>query len=410
MQLNTQELQIQNIGNTRLLYYPNQSYLTNIQILTQVGSAAEEKNQQGLAHILEHMFFKGSQKRPGGTAISRAANHIGAKMNAYTSYDHTVYHISVLNEVFSEGFDILADMYMNPLFPEEEFAKELNPILSELREREDDPESYLMERSFARYFGEIYHPIIGTEESIRSSTVEAMHSFKSKFYGGENCLISVVGGVGQNLVLEETEKFFKKTFQAEVHTPKKAQCRAGELSLQKAGIREAYYSLLFPALENTHPDRYKQDMMSYLLGGNDSALLFERIREELGMSCYGIYSWIMRNEPYSILGINCGIAKEELEQLHEEVMACIRRIYKEKLEEDRLQRAKAALRASVAARAETSAGMNSMLALAVLRGETENPVQSFLSRMERIELQDIQEIAEQTLLHGPMLKSTLLPL
>jgi zinc protease len=119
---------------------PNKSYITNIQILTDVGSMAEDQDIQGMAHILEHMFFKGSQKFRGGTAISRAANDIGGKLNAYTTYDHTVFYISVLNDSFEAGFDLLSDMYRNPLFPEDEFKKELNPILSEMREREDDPE------------------------------------------------------------------------------------------------------------------------------------------------------------------------------------------------------------------------------------------------------------------------------
>src|SRR5689334_11953363 len=124
------------INGTRVVYCKNSSYLTSIQILTGIGSSAEAPETQGLAHILEHMFFKGSRKRPGGTAISRAANDIGGKMNAYTSYDHTAYYMTVLNEHFEEAIDILGDMYLNPLFPREEFAKELNPILSEFRETE----------------------------------------------------------------------------------------------------------------------------------------------------------------------------------------------------------------------------------------------------------------------------------
>ena len=144
MRFNGDNLSLLDVNGIRVLHHQNESFLTNIQILTSVGSTAEEKNNQGLAHILEHMFFKGSRKRPGGKAISRAANDIGGKMNAYTTYDHTAYYITVLNDVFETGFDILADMYQNPLFPEEEFKKELNPILSEYREREDDPESFIV--------------------------------------------------------------------------------------------------------------------------------------------------------------------------------------------------------------------------------------------------------------------------
>ena len=408
MKLKTEAIETKNIGNARFLYYPHQSYLTNIQILTDVGSAAEDDSKQGLAHILEHMFFKGSQKRAGGTAISRAANAIGAKMNAYTTYDHTVYYISVLNDSFAEGFDILADMYLNPLFPPEEFKKELNPILSELREREDDPENFLIEKAFARYFGKEYHPIIGTEESVRAATVEMMHSFKEDFYGGENCLVSIVGGVSKEEAFAAAEKFFLKGSPKKQKKKVQPTLNAGKLELKKEGIREAYCHFLFPALETKHPDRFKQDMMNYLLGGNDSSLLFERIREELGMSCYGIYSWVMRNEPFTSLGLSCGIAAEEVERLEEEVEKQIKRICDAPLTEDRLERAKASLRSSIAARAETSAGINSMIALPVLRKEKENPIEKALRELESIQLNDVLELARETL-GGPCLKAVLWP-
>ena len=411
MELKTEAIETKTLGDVRFLYYPHKSYLTNIQILTGVGSAAEDDTRQGLAHILEHMFFKGSKKRVGGTAISRAANSIGAKMNAYTTYDHTVYYISVLNESFAEGFDILADMYSNPLFPPEEFAKELNPILSEFREREDDPDNFLLERTFEEYFGEAYHPIIGTEESIRGATVEMMHAFKEDFYGGENCLISIVGGVSKKEAFRAAEKFFlenNSTLHKKQDMKSLAKRKAGRLELKKEGIREAYCHFLYPALESQDPERFKQDMMSYLLGGNDSSLLYERIREELGMSCYGIYSWTMRNDPFTSLGISCGIAVEEIEKLENEVEKQVKRICEAPLTEDRLERAKASLRSSIAARAETSAGLNSMIALPVLRGEKENPIQKALRELENVQLSDVLDLARRTL-DGPCLKAFLRP-
>ncbi|MEQ9363338.1 MAG: pitrilysin family protein [Leptospirales bacterium] len=396
------------VDGVRVVHYQNDSFLTNIQILTGVGSSAESKDIMGLAHILEHMFFKGSTKRPGGTNISRAANDIGGKMNAYTTYDHTVYYITVMNDAFEEGFDILADMYQNPLFDQAEFDKELNPILSEYREREDDPESFLAERSLARYFGDAYHPIIGTEETIQSATVAGMHAFKRRFYGGNNCLVCIAGGVDRETVVRTVRDLFPPTAATESVPRLAVSHLPGEISLTKPGIQEAYYNLFFPALPPGHADRYKQDMMSYLLGGNDSALLFERVREELGMSCYGIYSWSMRHEPFSLLGVSCGIAPDELDQLHGEVEDQIKRICDSKLDEDRLRRGKASLRTSLAAKSETSNGMGGMIGVPILRGETENPVKKALREIEAITLDDVLEQAQATL-NCPMFKSILLP-
>jgi len=399
---------IQTLNGQRFLFRQNQSFLTNIQILTNVGSAAEEAPIHGMAHILEHMFFKGSKKRPAGTAISRAANDIGGKMNAYTTYDHTVYYITVLNDRFEEGFDILADMYLNPLFPEAEFAKELNPILSEFREREDDPENFMVERALESYLGSGYHPVIGTAETIRSATVEKMHEFKRSYYGGDNTLISVVGGVEQERVEAAIGSLFQSKQEAQKPEHATTRYAPGELSLKKKGIQEAYYTLFYPALPSMHPDRFKQDMMNYLLGGNDSALLFEKIREELGMSCYGIYSWTMRHEPFSLIGISCGIAPNELDKLHAEVNDQIKRICDSALEPERLARGKASLRTSIAAKSESSSGLNSMTSVPVLKGETEDPVAKALAEIDRITLDDILSFAQKTFSVEPF-KATLLP-
>ena len=175
------------IKDVPVYFYPHQSHLISISIVTKVGSTAEtDPIDYGMAHILEHLFFKGSKKRQLATSISRAANDIGARLNAYTHYDHTVYYITALKEHFIEAFDILADMYSYPLFPKSEFEKELQPILSELREREDDPSNFIFEGALTKYYGKSYHPIIGTQESILNASLEQLHSFRNKYYGGAN--------------------------------------------------------------------------------------------------------------------------------------------------------------------------------------------------------------------------------
>lgn len=403
-----QELDLSHVRGIPVLFQQNESLLTSIQILTNVGSCVEEPDTHGMAHILEHMFFKGSRRRPGAKAISRAANDIGGKMNAYTAYDHTVYYISVLNDSFEQGFDILADMVTNPLFPEDEFRREINPILSELREREDEGESFLTERALHRYLGGQYHPIIGTVETIRGATVEKMHAFHKRYYGRNNFLISIVGGISKARALKAVEDLFIAQPDVETARPPLVPTTPGEIVLRKPGITEAVYLLYFPALPIGHPDRYKQDLMNYILGGNDSSLLFERIREELGLSCYGIDSFTMRYRPFSILTVACGIAPEELETLHKEVVDQIDRIASSRVEEEKLKRAKASLMTSIAAQAETSGGLNSMIGVPVLRGETEHPVTKAMREFNAVTLDDVLDQAQKTFAE-PAFKAVLLP-
>ncbi len=401
-------MEILQVNGIRVLYLKNQSFLTSIQILTDAGSSVETADIYGMAHILEHMFFKGSKKRPTPTAISRAANDIGGKMNAYTSYDHTSYYITVLNESFEEGLDILADMYQNPIFAESEFRKEINPILSEYREREDDPENFLFERTLENFLGEGYHPIIGTKESIESATVDKMRKFKDQYYDGSHLLVVVVGGVALDRVVRAMETSFVPVVSTPRPVTPMAGYTKGELLLRRSGIQEAYYTLLYPALPLNDPRRYKEDMMNYLLGGNDSALLFERIREELGLSTYGIYTFVMRHDSFNVLGISCGIDPEQLDQLHGEVESQIARICNDLMDEAHLNRARVSLRTSIAARTETSASLAGMISVGILKGEKENPVEKALREIESVTLEEIREAAQLTFSH-PLCKAVLVP-
>ncbi len=401
-------MEILEVNGIRVLYHQNQSFLTAIQILTNAGSDAEPDDLYGMAHILEHMFFKGSKKRPAGTDISRAANDIGGKMNAYTTHDHTAYYITVLNEVFETGLDILADMYQNPLFKPEEFQKELNPILSEFREREDDPENYLFEHAMQNYLGKGYHPIIGTQDSIKNATVERMHAFKNQYYGGNNTMIAIIGGVDRARAIKAVADMFPGHEHTDPSPLKSIHYTEGELTLTRKGIQEAYYILLYPALPYFHPDRYRQDMMNYVLGGNDSALLFERIREDLGMSSYGVYSWVQRHDSFQTIGISGGIDPDELDQFDSEIKGQIDRICHSPVEESRLSRARASLRTSIAARTETSNGLGSMLGVPILKGMTENPAEKALHEIETITLEEILDNARETF-SRPAFKAVLLP-
>lgn len=402
-------MKILNVNNNKVVYHYLPSRLTNIQILTNVGSLAEKPDHYGMAHILEHMMFAGSKNYPNRLDITHTASGIGGKLNAWTGVDCTCYHITTLNEFFEKGFDLLSDMYQNPLFPEEEFAKELNPILSELRRSEDSPEEFLCNRIMPELIGnEAGHPILGTESSIRAASVETMNKFHKRYYGGKNTLISIVGGISEERATDIVASSFKGTDTFETAEIPKAEFNAGEKILHKTGITEAVYLLYYPAVHRFHPDRYKQSLMTYILGGSDNGLLFEQIREILGMSCYGIFASQAYFDSHNLIEVSGGIAPEELDKCHEEVMKQIDKLMNTKIDEQRLNRAKAALRTSVALTAESSAGYNGSISISVLKGMTENPLDRLLDEVEAITTDDVLDIAQRTF-NKPSYKAILLP-
>lgn len=402
-------MKILNVNDVRVVYHYLPSKLTNIQILTNVGSISEEPDNFGVAHMLEHNFFRGSKNYPGSMDIQTAANDIGGKLNAWTSNDATCYHISVLNDFFRKGFDILADMYQHPLFPEEEFNKEINPILSEMRRGEDNPDGYLYHRMMPDMIGDAAgHSIIGSEETIKGMTVEKLKVFRANYYGGNNTMISIVGGVSEENVIATIKDLFVLPSAAQQPKIPVVKYKSGGMEIKKAGITEAVYSLYYPALDRFHKDRYKQSLMTYILGGNDSGMLHETIRESLGLSCYGIYASQAHFDSHNLIEVSTGIAPEQLEICHDEVMKQIKKIMTEKVSDSRMSRAKASLRTSIAAASENSGGYNGSISVAILKGETEDPLEKLLDGIEKTTIEDVLEIANQTFSIEPY-KGVLLP-
>jgi predicted Zn-dependent peptidase len=393
-------MRLEKIANTQVLYEKNNSKIINIQILTDIGSSDEHKNEYGVAHFLEHMFFKGTPTRD-AKRINRDADLIGAKLNAWTGHDHTNYHITVLQENFEKGFELLSDIYLNATFPADELEKERTVILSEMRRYDDDPGSYLSDRAVEDFCENgLAHKVIGTEISVKNLTRETLIQFKNRFYGGDNVLISIVGDVEWESVKHIVTQYFKNhSCEYPCHLAT-TQYRQGFLELKKAEIQEAQYQLLYPALPHNHPKAVAQNVMSFVLGGNASALLFERIREELGL-CYGVYSRVYHFEAFNFVEISTGCSEKDLGTLHTEVVQIVDRFKRTKIDEERLEMVKAALLSSFYMGLESSAGLNNFLILSYLRGETGDFVQNRIREIKAVTREDILQLAEETFSVAP---------
>ncbi|HEX9592187.1 MAG TPA: insulinase family protein, partial [bacterium] len=150
-----------------------------------------------------------------------------------------------------------------------------------------------------------------------------------------------------------------------------------------------------------HPDATRQDVMSYVLGGDGSSLLFERIREELGL-CYGIFSGVSRFDGFSALEVATGCAQETLATIHGETRTIIERLCAERIDDDRLEMVKAALLSGLRMTAETSNGYNRIIAVPVLKGETENPYEKKNREIAEVTIEDVRRLAEETFSVPPL--------
>ncbi|OIQ15724.1 MAG: hypothetical protein BM556_17370 [Bacteriovorax sp. MedPE-SWde] len=178
------------------------------QIWFRAGSTLEDKEDHGIAHFLEHMFFKGTPTRP-GAMIAHEVESFGGEVNAFTSFDYTCYYINTPNSHLNQTVDILLDMVSNPMFKEEELIPEREVVFEEYRRSQDNPNQFSFQKIQKSCFSGGYaHPILGNEKTIKSFTQDQLRKFRNKHYNNSNAFLVVAGDMREKkTILKTIEKF-----------------------------------------------------------------------------------------------------------------------------------------------------------------------------------------------------------
>ena len=216
-------------GLTVILEENHASPVVSVNVWVETGSACEVKGEYGLAHVHEHMLFKGTEKRDVGE-IARVIESSGGDINAFTSFDETVYYVVIASRFLDTALDVLSDAMQNSTFDPGELEKELEVVVEEIRRGQDSPGRNLSEKMFSTAFTEHPYgrPIIGSIESVRSFTREGIMEFYKKWYSPENMVLVVVGDFDSASVEEKIEETFGKLRKKEV-----AECVIKEEPVQQ---------------------------------------------------------------------------------------------------------------------------------------------------------------------------------
>lgn len=290
------------------------------------GSRNENKDNSGISHFIEHMFFKGTEKR-NAKEIAEYIEDVGGQINAFTAKEATCYYVKILDTHLDLALDIISDMIFNSKFDEEEIEKEKGVIIEEINMNEDSPEDVLVELHSEAIWGEdpIALPILGNEKTVSSFTREVLVDYISSRYIPENCVLSIAGKFNKTDVLKLVENYFgewkfKGKNLINYSTPK---ILTNHLFKEKQ-IEQLHISLGLHGIELGSDDLYPLLFLNNILGGGASSILFQKIREELGR-CYSIYSYLSALNNTGVVSIYTGLnpkysvevvtlIKEELEK------------------------------------------------------------------------------------------------
>ena len=262
-----------------------------VMIRVSTGSYNEEPHQSGISHFFEHMCFKGTAKRPTPRILSTELDSIGAGYNAFTTNEMTGYYAKADTKHFGKIADIVADIYMNSIFPEDEIEREKGVVLGEIDMYADDPQTKISDALAAyMYAGEpAGRHVLGTKETVKAITRADLLAYRASQYRGPNTIVTIAGGISEEAMLtwarESLGSIASEDAKPEIATREKAQAGPETFFIDK-DTDQAHIVMSWRTFNRMSPDRFVANLIQGLLQAGMSSRLFIRLREEMGSGYY----------------------------------------------------------------------------------------------------------------------------
>ncbi|UCD04004.1 MAG: insulinase family protein [Candidatus Woesearchaeota archaeon] len=298
-----------------IVHVPTETNSVALQVLVNVGSINENKNNNGISHFIEHLLFKGSKKFKTNKEITHEIEKLGGYINAYTSKERTCFHIKILNKHFDKALDVLLEVVQNPLFREKDIEKERDIISREIDIVFDDPRFYqwiLLNRTL--YEGSpIAVPTYGSKEIIMKLTKKDILDHYLKYYEPGNIIIIVVGKVS-NIKNKIERKFKLKENKQEKITIEAKPLKKVKEIIEKRKIASSYLVLGYRAPKRTENDSYVLDIIHSILGKGMSGRLFDEIRNKRGLA-YDVGSAYISERDYAYFTVYANVQKKNIQKV-----------------------------------------------------------------------------------------------
>ncbi|WP_186418680.1 pitrilysin family protein [Bosea sp. CS1GBMeth4] len=364
------------------------------------GARDELPHEHGLAHLLEHMAFKGTTRRT-ALQIAEEIESVGGDLNAATSVEYTCYTARVLGQDLPLAVDILADILTQPALSEEELAREKGVILQEIGAVQDTPDDLVYDRFLQAAFPEqpLGRPILGTAETVKSFTPEAIRAYLSRHYHAGNMVLAAAGAVDHDeLVALAQAALADLPAQPETVPAVRTQAlyHGGEARID--GDEEQVHVVLgFPGKPFTHGAHYPLQIFSAVLGGGLSSRLFQEVRERRGLA-YAIDAFHWPFSDCGVFGISAGTAPEDVGELVGVAFDCLRQAAQD-VSETEVARARAQMKVGLLASLESPGGKLEQMARQVLVFGRAIPREELARRLDAVSLADVRS-AGRALLDG----------
>ncbi|MFO1184336.1 MAG: pitrilysin family protein [Bauldia sp.] len=359
------------------------------------GSRSEEEHEHGIAHLLEHMAFKGTRNRT-AIDIAEEIEAVGGELNAATSVETTSYYARVLKADVPLAVDILSDILRNSLFDRQELAKEKEVIVQEIGAAEDTPDDKVYDLfNEAAFPGQpIGRPILGTEHTVRAFRPEGIMAYLERHYTGPEMVVSAAGAVDHDALVALVEKGFSGIATQRAPRVVPAAYRGGEVR-ETRDLQEAQIVLGFEGRPYHADDFYATQMLAAVLGGGMSSRLFQEVREKRGL-CYSIYAFHWSFADSGLMAISAATGEGKVADLMPVILGELERAAGD-ISEKELARARAQMRAGLLMALESPSARAGQLARQLQLYGRPLELHEIVERIDSVDVAAVRRVAQEIL-------------
>jgi zinc protease len=387
-------------GLTVLLQENHSAPVVALNMWVKVGSIYEGDAEAGISHVYEHMLFKGTMTRGVGE-IAQEVEGSGGDINAFTSFDHTVYHITLASRYLDIGLAVMADAIQHSAFDPEELRKEQEVVLEEIKRGEDIPSRKLSEALFATSYQHhpYRRPVIGSEQTVKSLSRDQILRFFSTWYVPNNMTLVVAGDFDPMGVLPRIQAAFGDFQPQTLPTlviPQEPAQRDLRMVILADDIQETLLDVAYHIPGVLHKDSYAIDLLAFIFGGGESSRLYQTVKAEQEL-VHAVYTYPFLAKDPGLLVIGATLEEEQWQKTLAGILAEVERVQRDGVTTSELDRAKRNLESDFIYQRETVQGQASQLGyygtiLADLAYESR-----YLKAITRTTPQDIQRVAQRYL-------------
>ncbi len=362
-----------------------------------VGARHEDATTNGLSHLIEHLMFKGTEKRS-ARQIAEEFDATGGQLNAYTSKEYTCYYARVLDKHLPMATEVLSDMMLHSRFAAEDLEKEKGVVQEEIKMYEDSPDEVVHDLFTQAILDG--HPlgrnILGTSETVGRFSAEDLRDYLRQHYTPDNLVVAAAGNAEHAEVVAEVERHFRDFTGRRVKEGPPRWAASPRPVLRNKETEQVHLCLGVEGLRRNDPRKYSLFTLDVILGGGMSSRLFQELREERGL-VYSTYSYHVCYQETGLFAIYAGMSPQNADQVVELVKEEFARVVADGVAGEELQRAKEQLKGSLVLSLESTASRMSRIAKSELFYERYDTPDELVAKVDAVTAQDVNALAKELL-------------